>query len=489
VTGPLPGSEQGFDGLGLLPGLAAAARQRYGARPTPVQCEVIPAALAGRDLQVQAPTGAGKTAAYLLPLLQALHRRVSMQPPLRAGQRRSTRALVLVPTRELALQVGQELKALAGALSVRLQVEALHGGVAVNPQMLRLRGGADAVVATPGRLLELVDSRALTLESVGLLVLDEADRLLEPGFADELQRVLALLPSRRQQGLYSATFPPAVQALADALLQAPLRLDVTGQMAGASPRPAAVDVDDGDAGRTADDQPSPATRTTTEPADALPPQITQRAVMVDTARRAALLRHLLREPEHKPVLVFVATRYTAELLAHKLGRWGVKAAAWHGELGQSVRARVLADFRAGHLQAVVATDLAARGLHVEALPLVLNYDLARSPAEHLHRIGRTGRAGAEGVAISFIAADAPGSESHFRLIEKRQGQRVPRETVAGFEPQASAAVLAAAEGDDPPRGLDPNGGVKGRRKSRKDKLREVAAAADPSSPPPTIGDT
>jgi superfamily II DNA/RNA helicase len=232
--------------------------------------------------------------------------------------------------------------------------------------------------------------------------------------------------------------------------------------------------------------------------EALPPQIVQRALRVDTARRAALLRHLLREPGFRPVLVFVATRYTAELLAHKLGRWGVKAAALHGELGQTLRARVLADFRAGQLQAVVATDLAARGLHVDALPVVLNYDLARSPTEHLHRIGRTGRAGASGLAISFVAADAPGSEAHFRLIEKRQGQRVPRETVPGYEPQATPvdgevdtphaadADLQTSAADEAPRGLDPNGGVKGRRKSRKDKLREAAASSSSTATPPTV---
>jgi ATP-dependent RNA helicase RhlE len=478
----------GFDTLGLLPALAAAAQQRFGARPTPVQQAVIPAALAGRDLQVLAPTGAGKTAAYALPLLHALHRRVSTQPPPRPGQRRSTRALVLVPTRELALQVGAVLKDLAGALTIRLQVEVVHGGVAVNPQMLRLRGGADALVATPGRLLDLVAQRAVTLEAVALLVLDEADRLLEPGFADELQQVLALLPARRQQGLYSATFPPAVQALATALLHQPLVLELQGQVAaGAAATPSV--------GSVATDHEAVAMSIETA-ADAelevLPPQITQRAIVVDNARRAALLRHLLRDANWRPVLVFVATRYSAELLASKLGRWGVHTAALHGELGQSQRARVLSDFGAGRLQALVATDLAARGLHIDALPVVLNYDLARSPADHVHRIGRTGRAGAAGLAVSFVIADAPGSEAHFRLIEKRQGRRVPREQLPGFEPQAPLTVTAETSADDVPgaapgspgTGLDPHGGVKGRRKSRKDKLREAAAAAlsDPANP-------
>ncbi len=266
-----------------------------------------------------------------------------------------------------------------------------------------------------------------------------------------------------------------------------MRVDVADQVAA----PAAPDLK----------APAPTPEPGTE-APSRPPQITQRALVVDTARRAALLRHLLREPAFRPVLVFVATRYSAELLAHKLGRWGVKAAALHGELGQSQRARVLADFRAGLLQAVVATDLAARGLHVAALPVVLNYDLARSPAEHVHRIGRTARAGAAGLAISFVAADAPGSEAHFRLIEKRQGQRVPRETVAGFEPLAPGSCGAPpAEGakadmsaDEAPRGLDPQGGVKGRRKSRKDRLREAAAtsptalAAPGSDPLPQAGE-
>ncbi len=489
----------GFDDLGLLPALAAAAQRRYGARPTPVQCAVIPPALAGRDLWVQAPTGAGKTAAYGLPLLQAVHRRVSMQPPLRAGQRRSTRALVLVPTRELAVQVGAELLALAGALSIRVEVQTVHGGVAVNPQMLRLRGGTDALVATPGRLLDLLAQNAVTLDTVALLVLDEADQLLAPGFAEELQAVLARLPARRQQGLFSATFPPPVQALAEALLQAPLRMELQGQV-GADPAPPPASAQPAAAFDPQADGPTEHSLAAPADTEAAPPRITQRALLVDSARRAALLRHLLREPAHRPALVFVATRYTAELLAHKLGRWGLKAAALHGELGQSQRARVLADFRAGLLQVVVATDLAARGLHIAALPLVLNYDLARSPADHVHRIGRTARAGAVGLALSFVAADAPGSEAHFRLIEKRQGQRVPRETVPGFEPQNLATLAAPApespdavpgpHADEAPRGLDPQGGVKGRRKSRKDKLREAAAssAAPPDALPEPPGD-
>ncbi|WP_284615187.1 DEAD/DEAH box helicase [Aquabacterium humicola] len=421
-----------FATLGLSePLLRAVAEQGY-ASPTPIQAAAIPAALQGRDLLASAQTGSGKTAAFVLPLLEQLSRSVRRTP-------RRTRALVLVPTRELADQVAETVRTLAEPLAEPVKVACLFGGVSVNPQMMALRGGADVVVATPGRLLDLVERNALGLAWAGLLVLDEADRLLDAGFEDELQRVVALLPQRQQRQtlLFSATFPPAVQALARALLRDPLRIDL------------AVDAAD-------------------------PPAITQRALQVDTAQRTPLLRHLIAQGHGDRgwdrVLVFVATQYATEHVADKLRRAGIAAAALHGERSQGARRQALADFKAGRVQVLVATDVAARGIDIQRLPVVVNYDLPRSAADHVHRIGRTARAGEAGLAISFVTA---ATEAHFRLIEKRQGLRLTREVIGGFEPT------------EVPVASDPTGGIKGRRKSKKDKLREAAAlAAAAASPAP-----
>jgi superfamily II DNA/RNA helicase len=410
--------------LGLSPTLVrAAARQGFDG-PTPIQSAALPPALQGTDLIAIAPTGSGKTGAYGLALLQQLER---MQRP----AFRRTHALVLVPTRELAVQVGEVLRELSRGFRDSVKVASVFGGVSVNPQMLALRGSADVIVATPGRLLDLVERNAVKLEDVEILVLDEADRLLEEGFADELARIRALLPARRQGLFFSATFAPAVQALAAEWLHEPLTLDL--------------------AAGTPDGAPAPT--------------IEQRAVEVDASRRTALLRHLIEQARWPQVLVFVATRYASEHVADKLRRHGLAAAAFHGELSQGARTRVLADFHAGALQVLLATDMAARGLHIPGLPVVVNYDLPRSADDHTHRIGRTARAGAAGLAVSFVSA---ATEAHFRLIEKRQGQRVPRERIAGFEPKDLAPAPSAVD----PQGV---GGIKGRRKSKKDKLREAAA--------------
>jgi ATP-dependent RNA helicase RhlE len=434
-----------FAALGVSPALSRAAAELGWQWPTPIQAAALPPALQGRDLIALAPTGSGKTGAFGLALLQALER-------VRRSDWRRTQVLVLVPTRELAAQVGQTLRELARGLRDPVKVAVVFGGVSVNPQMLALRGGADAIVATPGRLLDLVQNNAVQLGQVRLLVLDEADRLLDVGFADELARLLALLPARRQGLFFSATFPAAVQALAAQVLHEPLRLDVT------APEPAPADPGD-----PADGEPAAAAP---EPLPALP-AIAQRAIEVDAPRRTALLRHLIEQARWPRVLVFVATRYATEHVADKLRRAGLLAAAFHGELSQGARTRALAEFAEGAVQVLLATDMAARGLHIPGLPVVVNYDLPRSADDHTHRIGRTARAGASGLALSFVSA---GTEAHFRLIEKRQGRRVPRERIAGFEP-TEAAPLAPANPDPAA------GGIKGKRKSRKDKLREAAAAA------------
>ena len=428
----------GFAALGLGSAVRQAATAAGWAQPTAIQQAVIPAVLLGRDVLAQAPTGAGKTAAFLLPLLQA----VLEAPELLEKRPRPLAVLVLSPTRELAAQTASLAQALAPDVRTVLAV----GGLSINPQMMALRGGAHVLVATPGRLLDLTRQNALRLADLRTVVLDEADRLLDAGFADETRRVLALLPRPRQTLLFSAT-------LSDAVLAAVVQPD-------------ALHIDALYVTVAADDLPS--VQRSDETAPSVPLSITQRAIAIDTQHRTPLLRHLIATQGWRRVLVFVATQHAAEHVADKLRQGGLPAAALHGDLSQGRRAQVLDDLTSGRLQVLVATDLAARGLDVPAVDAVVNHDLPRAAVDHVHRIGRTGRAGAVGAAVSFVLADAPGSEAHFRLIEKRQQQRVPRETVPGFEP---AAGLPA------PLPADPNGGVKGRRKSKKDKLREAAAAA------------
>ena len=411
-----------FSSLGLIPALVRAVDKAGYAAPTAIQAAAIPAILRGSDVLGAAQTGSGKTAAYALPLLQAL-----MAPV--AGPRQ-VRALILVPTRELAAQVGQTVHALAKPLPVKLKIAVLFGGVSINPQMMDLRGGADIVVATPGRLLDLVKHNAVKLGGVSLFVLDEADRLLDMGFSDEINAILALLPRQRQNLFFSATFPDSVQALADSLLNAPVRIEVAS-----------------------------------EPQDK--PDIVQRAITVDVPRRTQLLRYLILQQQWERVLVFVATKYAAEHVADKLQRAGLHVGAFHGEFSQGTRSQLLADFKAGRLQVLVATDVAARGIDIAGLPAVVNYDLPRSAVDYTHRIGRTGRAGESGTAVSFVTAD---TEAHFRLIENRNDLRIVREVVAGFEPTELPTPVNPATDTV-------NGGVKGARKSKKDKLREAAAMA------------
>lgn len=414
----MTGARMTFASLALSPGIVRAVGEKNYTAPTPIQSAVIPGVLSGRDVWACAHTGSGKTAAFALPLLQR-HSEARRETP------RRIRSLILVPTRELAAQIGASIESYARYLPDSTKVAAVFGGVSINPQMMALRGGADIVVATPGRLLDLVEHNALSLQSVTTLVLDEADRLLDLGFADELASVLSLLPERRQNLLFSATFPPEVNALAEKLLRDPLRVDVPST-------PATV------------------------------PDIAQRSIHVDAPRRTQLLLRLIRENGWTRVLVFVATKYSTEHVAEKLRRAGINAAALHGELSQGARTQALADFKAERLQVLIATDLAARGIDITHLPAVVNYDLPRSTDDYTHRIGRTGRAGHSGVAVSFVSAS---TESHFRLIEKRHRMTLPREIVVGFEPVEAAVPVASSPGAT-------TGGIKGKRKSKKDKLRE-----------------
>ncbi len=422
-----------FTSLGLSEPLVRAVTESRYLTPTPVQSAAIPPILRGSDVLVSAQTGSGKTAAFVLPLLERL---LSDRRALRHA-----RALVLVPTRELAMQVGAAVRTYSRHVARPLRTHVLFGGVSLNPQMMALRGGADIVVASPGRLLDLVSRNALRLHEVETLVLDEADRLLNQGFADELAKAVALLSAKRQTLLFSATLPDDVLELAHRILRDPERVDVP-----------------------------------VEPGSA--PEIVQRAFEVDAPRRTQLLIRLIREFGWQRVLVFVATKYATGHVAEKLRKAGLAAGALHGDLSQGGRTQALADFKAGKLQVLLATDVAARGLDIVGLPAVVNFDLPRSADDYVHRIGRTGRAGAAGTAVSFVSA---ATFAHFRLIEKRHGLSVPREQWAGFEP-----------GEIAPPASPPGGGVKGQRKSKKDKLREAAARAgapvveDPQRPLPTV---
>lgn len=413
-----------FACLGLSSALCAQTSAAGFALPTPVQQATIAAVLQGRDVLVRAQTGSGKTAAFALPLLQGL-----VSTDAGRGRPRGVQSLVLVPTRELAVQVGDVLRGLAAGLKPAPKISVVFGGVSINPQMMGLRGGTDIVVATPGRLLDLVDHNAIHLSETKTLVLDEADRLLDQGFSEELERIVALLPAQRQSLFFSATFGPQVSALAHTLLRDPVRVEVPD---------------------------APDTR----------PAIAQSAIAVDTRARTQLLRYLIQQYGWSRTLVFVATKYAAEIVADKLRKAGLDAEPLHGQLSQGKRSQVLDDFKASRIRVVVATDLAARGIDVVELPVVVNYDLPRSADDYTHRIGRTGRAGQAGLAVSFVTAD---TEAHWRLIEKRQGLDVVLEAVEGFEPTevaASPQTLVDHSG---------NGGVKGRRPSKKDKLRAAAA--------------
>ena len=382
-----------FSFLGLSPTLLRALADQGFDTPTPVQAQAIALVLAGRDVLVSAETGSGKTLAFCLPVLQALAE--NQLPP--AGRQRRVRALILVPTRELAVQIGDVARLLARHEAQAVKVTVVFGGVSINPQMMGLRGGADIVVATPGRLLDLIEHNALELSAVQTLVLDEADRLLDLGFEQELERILALLPAKRHNLFFSATLPPTVQALAAGLLKAPARVDVA---------PVVLDI----------------------------AAIAQQVIEVDAPRRTQLLRHLIAQRGWSRVLVFVATKHAAEMVADKLRKAGLTAEPFHGELSQG----------------------------------------KRSAVDYVHRIGRTGRAGELGLAVSFVSA---ATQAHWRLIEKRQGLAVAREQVPGFEPTEVAPVLAATQSRSATG--ESTGGVKGKRPSKKDKLRAAAALADP----------
>lgn len=374
-----------FSSLGLSPSLLAAIQEQQYRTPTPIQEQAIPALLAGRDVMAISKTGSGKTAGYALPILEKLQRRSTKSE-------RHIRVLVVVPTRELAIQVNDTFKLFGTRLPQPVKTMAVYGGVSINPQMRALHG-VDILIATPGRLLDLIDSKAVHLSEVDILVLDEADKILNLGFREEMERIFALLPQRRQNVLLSATLSNDINDIQQNLLRQPLVIDI------AEP-PEDIDL------------------------------ITQLAYRVTPERKGPLLRYLIGQQDAAQVLVFTSAVRAADNLVGKLLKNRIQSASLHGHLSQTGRIETLQRFKAGKLRVLVASDLASRGLDIPYLPLVINYELPRSPKDYIHRIGRTGRAGAAGIAISLIC---PEDEHHFGVIQKKMGKQVEIRESEGLE--------------------------------------------------------
>ncbi|MCE9679444.1 DEAD/DEAH box helicase [Shewanella sp. AS1] len=407
-----------FDQLPLKPELQSRLSELGYRQPTPVQQQAIPLVLAGGDLLAGANTGSGKTAAFALPLLHNLVGK-------RASGGNFVSALVLVPTRELAQQVADSFVSYGAALKPKPKVLAVYGGVSVNIQMLALRGGADILVATPGRLLDLVSSNAVKLNKIQALVLDEADRMLSLGFTEELNQVLSLLPKQKQTLLFSATFPEEVQALARGLLHQASEIMLQN-----------------------DDEPT----------------LIQRVFTVNHERKTALLAELIKVNDWQQVLVFASAKNSCNRLAQKLAKQGITAEVFHSDKAQGARNRLLTAFKNGEIRVLVATDIAARGIDIDKLPVVINYELPRSPADYMHRIGRSGRAGASGEAITLICHE---DYHHFKIIEKKNKFRLTREQYPGFEADEQVPESALARMDKPM--AKPEGTGKKKRK----KLPEI----------------
>ncbi len=368
-----------FDSLGLIDPLRRAVSGAGYEAPTPIQNQAIPHLLAGRDLLGCAQTGTGKTAAFALPILDRLARTP------RAQDRRGPRALVLAPTRELALQIAESFGDYGRHLTIRVAV--VFGGVGQGPQVDALRRNADVVVATPGRLLDLIGQGHAKFDALETLVLDEADRMLDMGFIDPIRRIIAVLPRKRQTLMFSATMPPEIHKLAQTILKDPVQLSVA-------------------------------------PVSAPATGVTQWVLHVDRGDKRALLREVLKDPAMKRVLVFTRTKHGANRVAEQLDRSGVRSAAIHGNKSQGARQRALSEFKQGQVRVLVATDIAARGVDVDGVTHVINFELPNEPESYVHRIGRTARAGASGVALSFCDAE---ERDHLRAIERLT--RVPVKVV------------------------------------------------------------
>jgi ATP-dependent RNA helicase RhlE len=404
----------------LLEAVAALSYEK----PTPIQEQAIPLILDGQDLVAEAQTGTGKTAAFALPIIKQLNELPDKKKKV------SVLALVIVPTRELATQVAAAFKSYSKFSPKKIKMISLIGGENIQDQIRGLRMGTDVVIATPGRLLDLIKRTEIRLVELKTLVLDEADKMLDLGFAEELQALVEKLPSSRQNMFFSATFPQKVMDLSEKFLDNPTRVTIEEE------------------------------QLTVEAID-------QRVIEVNAENRRSLLQQLLATEKWRQVMVFVGSKSAARNLAIKLTKNGQPAIGFHGDLDQAGRFEALRQFKNKEVKVLVATDIAARGIDIEKLSCVINYDLPRSPMDYVHRIGRTGRAGESGQAVSFIDHD---STAHFKLIEKRANISLEREQIEGFELTGEASVKE--------KGKAP---VKGKGKSKKDKLREQAAKKTESS--------
>jgi ATP-dependent RNA helicase RhlE len=385
-----------FSNLGLSDAIVRAVTEHGYTIPTPIQLQAIPAVLAGGDLLAGAQTGTGKTAGFTLPILHRLSTDAKGAALTSSTSARSVRALILTPTRELAAQVEESVRTYGKYLKLNSTV--IFGGVGINPQIKNLKHGVDILVATPGRLLDHMQQGTVNLSQVEILILDEADRMLDMGFIRDIRKVLAVLPKKRQNLLFSATFSEEIKALADGLLNAPAMIEVAR-------RNSTVEI------------------------------IAQKVHPVDRDKKHPMLSHLIKTQKWSQVLVFTRTKHGANKLVEQLGADGIGALAIHGNKSQSARTKALAEFKDGALQVLVATDIAARGIDIDQLPHVVNYDLPNIPEDYVHRIGRTGRAGATGEAISLVCVD---ELEMLKDIEKLIKQVLPKQIIPGFEPDANA---------------------------------------------------
>jgi ATP-dependent RNA helicase RhlE len=426
-----------FESLGLAPALVRVVADEGYTEATPIQTQAIPVILAGRDVLGAAQTGTGKTAAFALPLLQRL-----TAQPLEKRLPKSVRALILTPTRELAAQVEESVRTYGRHLKVSSTL--VYGGVGINPQIDALKRGVDVLVATPGRLLDHVGQRTVDLKHVEVLILDEADRMLDMGFIHDIKKVLAILPRERQNLLFSATFSDEIRSLAHGLLRNPATVEVARR----------------------------------NEASAL---VTHVVHPVAKERKRELLRDLIVAGDWKQVLVFVRMKHMANRLAEQLVKDGISAAAIHGNKSQGARTRALAGFKDGSVAVLVATDIAARGLDIEQLPHVVNFELPNVPEDYVHRIGRTGRAGSPGHAVSLLSSD---ENAFLRDIERVMKRSLPREVVAGFEPGKPGTIVEdeapqrpPQRGRSAPRGGAPRGGQRGQAKPPQRPQRSHSAPA------------
>lgn len=421
-----------FDSLGLRAELLRAIADEGYSTPTPIQLQAIPAVLNGGDILAAAQTGTGKTAGFTLPLLEKLS-----QTTKTTNGRRPVRALILTPTRELAAQVYESVRTYGKYVPLRSTV--VFGGVSINPQMMKLRGGVDILVATPGRLLDLVQQNAVKLNELEVLVLDEADRMLDMGFIHDIKKVLALLPAKRQNLLFSATFSDEIKALADKLLNRPTLIEVARR-------------------NTASER------------------VTQRVHPVDRHRKREMLSYLIGSGQWQQVLVFTRTKHGANRLTEQLMEDGISAAAIHGNKSQGARTKALEDFKRNAIRVLVATDIAARGIDIDQLPHVVNYELPNVPEDYVHRIGRTGRAECEGEAISLVCVD---EHKFLHDIERLIKRDIEVVVLPGFEPDPSikAEPIKLGRNMTIGRGNSGGGNGNGRNSNRKSGDRPKSAQA------------